>query len=180
VAGVEVPRTSLDAFAIELPPGVLPGGLGPASSGAGTPSPVPSPSHEDGVERRPASLEDDLDSIPPEAVAAADADRLIAFAALDDTSLAARAARPLAPSVTVDLEGVTFRVRDREGSSEVTVGLLADVAQELRANDRDPSRPDRSRAVAQEVRAALPVDDPLASERGAVADDGCAISVRRL
>ncbi len=193
VAGVEVPRTTLTAFAIEVTP------MGPSPrplpAARGFPLSVPARRTSSSREERPVSEEArspdtsnrvDLSTVASEAIARADAARLRAFAALDDMAFVTRRTRPIAPNVTVDLEGVTFRVNDGDGdgdgdgSVEVTVGLLADVAQDLRKNDSDPSRFERSSATARTVRASLPREDPSASAWGAVADDGCVISVRRL
>ncbi len=183
VAGVEVPRTALTAFAIEvLPTSPSPGPEGsavePPSAGE-LPQAPPSRGPRDPKtvrKRRKASL----DKVAPETVARADAARLRAFASLDDTAFAERRIRNIATNVNVEIEGVTFRIDDGAESVELTVGLLADVAEELRVSDSDPERFQRSRARASVLRDRLAAEDPSRPTRAAVANDGCVIAVRRL
>jgi hypothetical protein len=187
VAGVEVPRTSLSAFAIEVDPM---GPHTPLSIGARGSGPTAVPVGLTGSSEQPRTREDSealsaahkwvLASVTPEAIAGADAARLRAFAGLEDTTIVKRGAQQLAPDVKVELEGVTFRINNDDNSVEITVGLLAEIAEELRTGGHDPSRFERSRAVVHDIRAALPAEDPSASIQGVLARDGCAIAVRRL
>jgi hypothetical protein len=177
VAGVEVPRRTLNAFAVEVFP------MGPplqSSAEALKSGPTSAAEAASMTASSQPAENGDLGSVPPDAIAAADAARLSTFAGLDDVTHVERHRRALAPGVTVDLDGVTFRVSDKEGVAELTVGLLADVAEDVRSRGRDLNRFERSRAMARAVRATLPRRDPSSVEHGAIAEDGCAIAVRRL
>lgn len=190
VAGVEVPRRELTAFAIEVPASRRRGSTrkgrppsrGGTSPSGGTTPPFPSPRSMDDPERdqpyESPEARGELGDLASDAVRSADAARLRAFAGLDEPLLARRSRVRLSADAAVDATGVTFRVAGDHGSAEVFVGLLSEVAEAVMSDGRSDPDYDLARTQAREIRRAIRGDDPEAAIRTSMADDGCILSVR--